>query len=133
MLYEVITNIPIGKPLANTKIYILDKGNKPVPVGVSGELCISGHGLSRGYLNKPELTNEKFVTNPFFEYHNIKQIENGLSTAFKRMYKSGDLAKWLPDGNIEFMGVITSYSIHYTKLYDILLNIFKQSVTCTVT
>ncbi|MDP4147737.1 MAG: amino acid adenylation domain-containing protein, partial [Bacillota bacterium] len=82
----------IGKPLNNIKVYILDKNKKNLAIGVSGELCISGTGLSRGYLNRPELTEEKFIQNPY---------EPG-----ERMYKTGDLARWLPDGNIEFMGRI---------------------------
>ncbi|MDP4147599.1 MAG: amino acid adenylation domain-containing protein, partial [Bacillota bacterium] len=86
------SNIPIGKPIANTRIYIANKNNKLQPVGVPGQLCISGEGLARGYLNRPELTAEKFVSNPY---------ESG-----ERMYKTGDLARWLPDGNIEFIGRI---------------------------
>ncbi|MCK4257933.1 MAG: amino acid adenylation domain-containing protein [Halanaerobiales bacterium] len=84
--------IPIGKSISNTSIYILDKENNLQPIGISGELCIAGDGVGRGYLNRPELTEEKFVQNPF----NLDQ----------RMYRTGDLAKWLPDGNIEFIGRI---------------------------
>ncbi|PEU19965.1 non-ribosomal peptide synthetase, partial [Bacillus wiedmannii] len=84
--------IPIGKPLLNTNIYILDKENNLQPIGVAGEICISGEGIARGYLNNPELTTEKFVENPF---------DFG-----KKMYRTGDLARWLPDGNIEFLGRI---------------------------
>ncbi|GAA0710921.1 hypothetical protein GCM10009430_00030 [Aquimarina litoralis] len=84
------SSVPIGKPLDNTQIYILSEGLELQPVGVVGELCISGSGLSRGYLHKKELTNEKFIAHPFKEG--------------KRMYKTGDLARWLPDGNIEFFG-----------------------------
>ncbi|WP_244290021.1 amino acid adenylation domain-containing protein [Flavobacterium resistens] len=83
-------NPSIGKPIDNTQIYILDEGLQPVSIGVTGKLYISGAGVSRGYLNKPELTAEKFISNPF-----IKGT---------RMYDTGDLAKWLPDGNIEFLG-----------------------------
>ncbi|MEQ8168655.1 MAG: amino acid adenylation domain-containing protein, partial [Candidatus Eremiobacterota bacterium] len=85
-------NIPIGKPLYNTTVYILDKYNRLTPVCVPGELCISGAGMARGYLNRPDLTKEKFVENPF---------EPG-----QRMYRTGDLVRWLPDGNIEFLGRI---------------------------
>ena len=92
---EFKENIPIGKPLANTKIYIVDKDNNLCPVGVPGELCISGRQLSRGYLNRPELTAEKFTANPFHK-ENHKDYE--------KMYRTGDLARWLPDGNIEFSG-----------------------------
>ncbi|SFB47807.1 non-ribosomal peptide synthetase, partial [Clostridium frigidicarnis] len=84
--------IPIGKPISNINLYILDKNRRLQPIGVAGELCISGDGLARGYLNKSELTTEKFVDNPF---------EPGT-----KMYTTGDLAKWLPDGNIEFLGRI---------------------------
>ncbi len=83
--------ISIGKSINNTQIYILTKDNKLSGIGVPGELCISGVGLARGYLNRPELTAEKFVTNPY---------------TGERMYKSGDLAKYLPDGNIEYLGRI---------------------------
>jgi amino acid adenylation domain-containing protein len=82
--------IPIGKPLFNTRVYLLGKANKLVPIGVPGELCIAGVGLARAYVNDVDKTNEKFVANPF---------EPGA-----RMYRTGDLAKWLPDGNIEFIG-----------------------------
>ncbi|MGB7605272.1 MAG: amino acid adenylation domain-containing protein, partial [Lutisporaceae bacterium] len=85
-------NVPIGSPLLNTQIYILDSSGKPVPVGMAGELCISGDNLARGYLYRPELTAEKFVENPFIPG--------------ERMYKTGDLARWLIDGNIEFLGRI---------------------------
>jgi len=89
---RIFHRIPIGRPLANREIYILDKYGNPVPVGVSGELYIGGAGLARGYLNRPELTAEKFIPNPFSE-------EPGA-----RLYKTGDLARYLPDGNIEFLG-----------------------------
>ena len=86
------STIPIGKPLANYKVYILSQDNKLAPIGVAGELCISGDGLARGYLNRPELTAKKFVLNPLI--------------SGERMYRTGDLARWLPDGNIEFLGRI---------------------------
>lgn len=85
-------DINIGKPIANTQIYIIDKNNKPQPIGVVGELCIAGDGLARGYLNKPELTEEKFVPN--------------LVKPDDKMYKTGDLATWLPNGEIAFLGRI---------------------------
>ncbi|NLD48503.1 MAG: non-ribosomal peptide synthase/polyketide synthase, partial [Clostridiaceae bacterium] len=89
---EELGTVPIGKPLANTEIYIVDKYDKLLPVGVVGELCISGDGLAKGYLNRPELTEEKFVKNPF--------VQAGV------MYRTGDLAKWLPDGSVVFVGRI---------------------------
>ena len=84
------TNVPIGKPIHNARIYIVNEYMKIQPIGVPGELCIAGAGLARGYLNNPELTKQKFIDNPFEPGH--------------KLYKTGDLAKWLPDGNIEFIG-----------------------------
>ncbi|MEO2255346.1 amino acid adenylation domain-containing protein [Paenibacillus amylolyticus] len=84
--------VPIGKPIANTQLYIVNDHRQLQPMGVAGELCIAGEGLARGYLNQPELTAEKFVDNPF---------EPGT-----KMYRTGDLARWLPDGNLEYLGRI---------------------------
>ncbi|WP_173426476.1 non-ribosomal peptide synthetase [Chryseobacterium angstadtii] len=84
--------LPIGKPIANTEIYILDEYGHLVPVGISGELYIAGAGLALGYLNREDLTAEKFVDNPFIEG--------------TKMYRTGDMARWLPDGNIEYLGRI---------------------------
>ena len=89
---EKADTIPIGSPLANTSVLIMDEAGKLVPIGVPGELCIAGDGLSKGYLNREELTAEKFIPHPFIPG--------------ERLYKTGDLAKWLPDGNIEFIGRI---------------------------
>ena len=88
----LLEHIPIGKPIANTRIYILDVYGEPVPIGVTGELYIGGAGVARGYLNRPELTAEKFLLDPFV-------MEPGA-----RMYRTGDLGRWLVDGNIEFVG-----------------------------
>ena len=82
----------IGRPIANTQVYILDKHLQPMPIGVPGEVCLSGDGLARGYLNRPELTTEKFILNPFSDRSGA------------RLYKTGDLARYLPDGNLEFLG-----------------------------
>ncbi|HKX31469.1 MAG TPA: amino acid adenylation domain-containing protein [Blastocatellia bacterium] len=84
--------IPIGRPIANTRIYILDRQLKPVPVGVRGELHIAGAGVSRGYLGRPELTAERFIPNPFTD------------RAGDRSYRTGDLVRYLSDGNVEFGG-----------------------------
>ncbi len=89
---ENLTSIPIGRPISNIQIYILDRYLHPTPAGVPGELCIGGIGVARGYLNRPELTAEKFIPNPFSR-------EPGT-----RLYKTGDLARWSPDGVIEYLG-----------------------------
>jgi arthrofactin-type cyclic lipopeptide synthetase C len=82
--------VPIGTPIDNIQLYVLDDANHPQPIGIAGELHIAGDGLARGYLNRPELTQEKFVANPFH--------------AGTRMYKTGDLARWMDDGNIQYLG-----------------------------
>lgn len=88
--------IPIGKPLHNYTAYVVDEKMNPVPVGVPGELYIGGDSIAKGYLNRPELTAERFIENPF-----VTDKEKGRNT---RLYKTGDLVRWLPDGNIEFLG-----------------------------
>ncbi|MEG4144509.1 amino acid adenylation domain-containing protein [Microcoleus sp. Pol12B5] len=99
-------SVSIGRPIANTQIFILDPYLMPVPVGVFGELHIGGAGLSRGYLNRPELTAEKFIPNPFAEdpIHASFILHPSSFILSERLYKTGDLARYLPDGNIEFMG-----------------------------
>ncbi|KIO56928.1 Long-chain-fatty-acid--CoA ligase [Bacillus subtilis] len=91
-LEEHTLSVPIGKPVSNTEVYILDRTGHVQPAGIAGELCVSGEGLVKGYYNRPELTEEKFVPHPF--------------TSGERMYKTGDLARWLPNGDIEFIGRI---------------------------
>ncbi|MBG1243115.1 amino acid adenylation domain-containing protein [Nostoc sp. NZL] len=95
---------PIGRPIANTQIYILDKYLQPVPVGVAGELHIGGVSLAQGYLNRPELTQEKFISNPFKRSRGAG--EQGSRGETDRLYKTGDLARYLPNGNIEYLGRI---------------------------
>ena len=89
---ERVKIVPLGRPIPNTQIYLLDSHMQPVPIGVAGEMHIGGVGLAQGYLNRPELTDEKFIPNPFIQ-------EEGA-----RIYKTGDLARFLPNGNIEFLG-----------------------------
>jgi len=88
---QIDQEVPIGRAIANVTTYILDSNLQPVPIGIPGELYVGGDGLARGYLNRPELTQEKFIPNPF---------------GVGRLYKTGDLARYLPDGNIEFIGRI---------------------------
>ena len=89
---EDATTIPIGCPITNTQIYLLDGELQPVPIGVTGELYIAGEGLAQGYLNRPELTSLAFIPNPFSQKPRT------------RLYKTGDLARYRSDGNIEFLG-----------------------------
>ena len=93
--------LPIGKPLPNSRVYILDGDRQPVPIGDQGELCIGGGGVARGYLNRPDLTAEKFVPDPFS------------TDAQARLYRTGDLARHLPDGSVEFCGRLD----HQIKLH----------------
>ncbi|WXG14266.1 amino acid adenylation domain-containing protein [Xenorhabdus griffiniae] len=86
------TSIPIGRPIANTRIYLLDTDGQPVPLGMTGEIYIGGDGVACGYLNRPELTAERFLPDPFSNKPNA------------HMYRTGDLARYLPDGNLEFLG-----------------------------
>ncbi|WP_445497013.1 amino acid adenylation domain-containing protein [Photorhabdus sp. SF281] len=87
-----MTSIPIGRPIANTRIYVLDTDGQPAPLGIIGEIYVGGDGVACGYFNRPELTAERFLTDPFSDKPNA------------RMYRTGDLARYLPDGNLEFLG-----------------------------
>jgi amino acid adenylation domain-containing protein len=89
---ESINNIPIGKPIANTDVFILDSNFQPVPLGVLGEICVGGDGLARGYWNSAQLTAEKFVPHPFSRQPG------------SRLFRTGDIGRYLPDGNIEYHG-----------------------------
>ncbi|WP_068775549.1 non-ribosomal peptide synthetase [Paenibacillus sp. FJAT-26967] len=117
-------SVPIGRPIQNHRIYIVDSSDQLLPLGVAGELCIAGVGLARGYLNRPDLTAEKFVDNPF---------EPG-----ERMYRTGDLARWLPDGNIEYMGridhqvKIRGYRIEVGEIEEQLLKTGRVQETIVV-
>ena len=89
-LDDKLTSIPIGRPIGNTQVYVLDPQLGCVPVGAPGELYAGGDGLARGYLNRPQLTAERFVESPY--------------AAGEKLYKTGDLVRYLPDGNIEYLG-----------------------------
>ncbi|MCK4258179.1 MAG: amino acid adenylation domain-containing protein [Halanaerobiales bacterium] len=116
--------IPIGKPIDNIQLLVLDKNLKVQPIGIPGELCISGDGLARGYLYRPELTSEKFVPNPYCPE--------------ERLYKTGDLVRWLSDGNIEYLGridrqvKIRGVRIELGEIEEALLNHEKIKETAVI-
>ncbi|MEM1293317.1 MAG: amino acid adenylation domain-containing protein, partial [Cyanobacteria bacterium P01_H01_bin.162] len=100
---------PIGRPIANTQAHVLDAHLQPVPVGIPGELYLSGHGLARGYLNRPELTAERFMPNPFVEKAEGRRQKAENNSKFKIqnskfIYKTGDRVRYLPDGALEYLG-----------------------------
>ncbi len=121
---EIKDLVPIGKPIDNTQIYILNETNQLLPIGVIGELCIGGIGVARGYLNQEELKKKKFIASPF--------------KTNERIYKTGDLARWLPDGNIEFLGrkddqvKIRGYRIELGEIENALSEISGISNSCVI-
>ncbi|ORX77639.1 acetyl-CoA synthetase-like protein [Anaeromyces robustus] len=104
---EKENKVSIGKPMCNCKVYILDKNQKPVPIGVVGYIYIGGFGVGKGYLGRPKLTKENFVNCPYNNYSNSnieeKYDENTIDTV-KKMYNTGDLGKWMNNGEIEYLG-----------------------------
>ncbi|MDE5967153.1 MAG: amino acid adenylation domain-containing protein, partial [Lachnospiraceae bacterium] len=112
---EYEDNLPIGKPIFNVKLYILDSLGRRVPVGVPGELCIAGYQVSRGYLNRPEKTKEAYSDNPYCKRE-----------GFDRLYHTGDIVRYLPDGNIQFIGrrdgqvKIRGFRIELTEVEEII-------------
>jgi amino acid adenylation domain-containing protein/non-ribosomal peptide synthase protein (TIGR01720 family) len=129
-------NIPIGRPIGNTRVYILDKYANIQPIHVAGELCIAGDGLSRGYLNNPELTAEKF---PELQ-DNFPEGTGGLAPLLTGFYRTGDLARWKPDGTIQYLGRIDNqvkirgYRIETGEVETCLLNheAVKEAVVTAV-
>ncbi|WP_414517101.1 amino acid adenylation domain-containing protein [Nostoc sp. PCC 9305] len=109
---DYAANVPLGQPLANTQIWLLDEHLQPVPIGIPGELYIGGANLARGYFNRPDLTKEKFIPNPFDDSAAYTLRDASLRASLRsaagcdRLYKTGDLARYLSDGNIEFLGRI---------------------------
>jgi amino acid adenylation domain-containing protein/non-ribosomal peptide synthase protein (TIGR01720 family) len=121
----------IGKHLSNEQTYILDEALKPVPIGVIGELYIGGAGLSKGYLNRSELTKERFISNQFATKADIEK-------GYTRLYKTGDLVRWLPDGNLEYIGrndfqvKIRGYRIELAEIEKQLISIKGIKQACVV-
>ncbi|MBC9909358.1 non-ribosomal peptide synthetase/type I polyketide synthase [Chitinophaga varians] len=119
-------SIPIGRPLANRTAYVLDSAMQLLPVGTPGELYVGGAGVSRGYLNQPELTAEKFVTDPFSEQRGA------------RLYRTGDRARWLPDGTVEYLGrmddqiKMRGYRIEPGEIERALNNLEAVAASCVV-
>jgi amino acid adenylation domain-containing protein len=119
-----LTSIPIGKAIANTEVYILDTNLQPVPIGEAGELYIGGDGLAQGYLNRPDLTAEKFIPHPFSE------------DSAAKVYKTGDKVRYLSDGNIEFIGRLDNqvklrgYRIELSEIETALIqnNTIKEAI-----
>ncbi|MEP7141396.1 MAG: amino acid adenylation domain-containing protein [Ferruginibacter sp.] len=122
----------LGRPtIQNTKAYVLDPGNHPVPIGITGELYIGGACLARGYLNSPGLTKERFIVNPF-------ATEADKANGYTRLYKTGDLVKWLPGGNLEYIGrnddqvKIRGYRIELGEIEHALAQIAGIKQSCVV-
>ncbi|HKX86725.1 MAG TPA: amino acid adenylation domain-containing protein [Flavobacterium sp.] len=121
----------IGLPIQNNKLYILDSDANPVSIGLVGELYIGGAGLARGYLNLPDLTQERFVTNPF-------ATQEDLAKGYNRLYKTGDTVRWLPDGNIEYLGrnddqvKIRGYRIELGEIEQALIQIDGIKQACVL-
>jgi thioesterase domain-containing protein/acyl carrier protein len=123
----------IGKPIANTSVYILDSNLRPLPIGAIGELYIGGDGLARGYLNRDDLTTERFISNPF------ASEEDKLNNRNSRIYKTGDLVRYREDGNIEYIGrnddqvKIRGFRIELAEIENVLSGIegVKQAVVIT--
>ncbi|KAK9674627.1 hypothetical protein K7432_017083 [Basidiobolus ranarum] len=126
-VHQISNNVPIGKPVSNSSVYVLDPQLNPVPIGIIGELCLAGDGLARGYLNRPELNAQRFVTNPNPGCDGV------------RIYRTGDLARYRSDGNIEFVGridqqvKIRGYRIELGEIENIILqqDSIKECVVIT--
>jgi len=131
LLPQYIMNPTIGRPISNTCVYILDSRLKPVPVGLPGELTVTGIGLSKGYLDQPLLTAEKFIPNPYTEL-----APSSFREFTSHLYKTGDLARWMPDGTIQFLGridkqiKIRGYRVEPAEIENTLLKIegIKEAV-----
>ena len=95
-----VEKVPIGRPIANTQIYLLDRNLQPVPIGIPGDIYVGGDGLAQGYLNRPDLTSEKFISNPFGQ----EKLDFVGNSHQKVLFKTGDIGCYLPNGNIEFLG-----------------------------
>ena len=131
-LCQANKKVTIGKPIQNTRLYILDENLKPASIGFKGELHIGGAGLARGYLNLPELTQEKFIDNPF-------ATEKDKKLGYTRLYKTGDLCKWLDNGEIEYIGrndfqvKVRGYRIELGEIESVISEIKDIQQVCVIT
>ncbi|MBE8998848.1 non-ribosomal peptide synthase/polyketide synthase [Nostoc sp. LEGE 12447] len=149
-LATTATTIPIGRAIANTQIYILDQSLQPVPVGVPGEIYLGGAGLAQGYFNRPELTKEKFIPNPFEKAGSRRQDSAAVASPRasaggrrqkvegSKLYKTGDLARYLADGNIEYLGRIDNqvkirgFRIELSEIETVLSQHGDVQVSCVI-
>ncbi|MCP4158029.1 MAG: amino acid adenylation domain-containing protein, partial [bacterium] len=124
---DIKNSVSIGKPIDNTRIYLLDKHQNPIPEGAVGELYIAGDGLARGYLSRPQLTTEKFVFSHSSCFTTHEKTQNDGDGGPLRLYKTGDRAKWLPGGTIRFLRridqqvKIRGYRVECGEIENILL------------
>jgi len=132
---DIVSNI--GTPLSNTKVYVLSTSLNPLPIGAIGELYVGGVGLARGYLNNPSLTNEKFISNPFQTDEEKKDKSYGSKGRNSRLYKTGDLVRWLLDGNLEYIGrndfqlKIRGYRVELSEIESV-FSLFSGVKQCVV-
>jgi len=124
-------HLPIGAPLSNEQVYVLDQYLVPVPIGVTGELYIGGAGLARGYLNNDPLTNERFIQNPF-------ATEKDTAQGYTRLYRTGDLVRWLPGGELDYLGrndeqvKLRGYRIELGEIEAVLNRVAGIGQSCVV-
>ncbi len=121
---DMHASVPIGKPIENTKVYILDTHGHPCPIGIAGDLYVGGEGVARGYLNQPSLTAQRFIPNPFTS--KLQEATTHQKSG-SRIYKTGDIARWRADGEIEFLGRIDNqvkirgYRVELGEIENVLL------------
>ena len=105
-LKRAYKTVPIGKPFSNTQLYVVNQWDQIVPVGIPGELYIAGEGIARAYLNRPDLSAEKFIENPFRANDQFEIADTSNQKPVSRLYKTGDKVRWNTDGELEYLGRI---------------------------